>query len=118
MFLWPVFQYIKDNRWAQVALIIAASIATLGIYLAIRDEGVKQRERARQEVERARERARIAETRRQIQQETSNARQRADEAVSNLPEFNSADELRARDPALAAIVFGTDPRGDKPAEGR
>lgn len=66
MWLWPIFDYIKANRWAQIALISIAAIATLGTYLVLRDNGVKQRERARQAVERARERAEMIERKSQI----------------------------------------------------
>jgi hypothetical protein len=70
-------------------------------------EAGKNAERKANAIRAAKEQARVAETRRVIEQETQDARHRADEAVSNLPEYSSADELRARDPDLAAIVFGT-----------
>ena len=106
MFLWPVFQFIKDNKWAQIALITLAAIATLGIYLAMRDDGVRKRERARFEVERMRQKALVAEARRKINQENENASQASDDAVRSLPPYRHTDELRARDPRLGTIVLG------------
>jgi hypothetical protein len=78
MWLWGVFDFIKANRWAQIALIVLATIATVGIYLAFRDEGVKRRMRAMQEVERARERAAMIERKSQI---VTEERQNADQAL-------------------------------------
>src|SRR5690349_17895407 len=66
MWLWPIFDYVKANRWAQITLLVIAAVFTLGIYLAFRDNGVRQRERAREEVERARERAKMIERKSQI----------------------------------------------------
>lgn len=51
MFLFPVFDFIAKNRWAQWILIGIATIATLGFYLAWRDGGVRKRERQRAEAE-------------------------------------------------------------------
>lgn len=78
MFLWPVFDFIAKNKWAQIALMAVAAIATIGIYLALRDEGVKRRMRAMQEVERARERAAMVERKSQI---VTEERQYADQAL-------------------------------------
>lgn len=92
MFLWPVFQFIKDNKWAQIALMSLAAIATLGIYLAVRDDGVRKREQARFEVERMRERAAMIERKKQIAQEE---RTNADKALAardhsvGYPDYNS-----------------------------
>lgn len=66
MFLWPIFEYVKANKWAQIALLCLAAILTLGLYLAWRDNGVKQRTRAQFEVEKARERAKMLERKSQI----------------------------------------------------
>lgn len=74
MFLWPIFEYVKANKWAQIALLTLAAILTIGLYLAWRDNGVKQRERARFEVEKARERAKMLERKSQvITEERTNA---------------------------------------------
>jgi uncharacterized membrane protein len=101
MFLWPVFEYIKANKWAQIALVIVASIATLGIYLAIRDEGVKRRERARQEVERARERVAMIERKSQIVTEERHNADAALEARDSGPHYPDYDSLPDAHKAIA-----------------
>lgn len=79
MWLWPLFDWIKANKWAQIALIALATVLTLGIYLALRDNGVRQQERMRQEVERMRERAAMADRKNKVVEEE---RTRANEAVA------------------------------------
>ena len=79
MWMWGIFDFIKANKWAQVALIALATILTLGIYLALRDNGVRQQERMRQEVERMRERAAMADRKNKVVEEE---RTHADAAIS------------------------------------
>lgn len=78
MWLWPIFDWIKANRWAQIALMALATVLTVGLYLAWRDNGVKQRERMRSEVDRARERAAMLERKSQI---ITKEREYADAAI-------------------------------------
>lgn len=101
MWMWPLFDYIKANKWAQIALIALATVLTVGIYLAIRDNGVRQRERMRQEVERMRERAAMVERKSQvIEKERSNA-QEALAARDNSVSYPDYDSLPDSHKAIA-----------------
>lgn len=66
MWMFPIFDFIKANKWAQVVLIAIAAIATIGLYLVWRDNGVRQRAKAQFEVEKTRERAKMLERKSQI----------------------------------------------------
>jgi len=76
--LFGVFDFVARNKWLQYILIALAVIATLGLYLAMRDEGVKRRERERWLRKQAEERERMVERTHEI---ITEERQNADEAL-------------------------------------
>ncbi len=83
MFLYPVFDFIAKNKWAQIALIVIATILTLGLYLAWRDSGVRKRERQRAEAE-------TIETVNTIREEARHDADAAIEARDNAPRYGDA----------------------------
>lgn len=105
MWLYPVFEFFAKNRWAQIALGIVLTIATLGFYLAWRDNGVRKREREKQEVREAEQREILVETVNQLEQETEDAKDRALAAPDAIDDVASADELRERYPDNAAVIL-------------
>jgi hypothetical protein len=105
MFLYPVFDFIARNRWAQIALLVAAVILTAGFYLALRDNGVRKRERQRQEIEAAKERERLLQTSREEIDNVETAKDAALAAPDLLPEFASSDELRVKAPDIASVIL-------------
>jgi hypothetical protein len=112
MWLYPVFDFFAKNRWAQMALAIVLTIATLGFYLAWRDNGVRKRVKLEQEAETAKERERVIAT---AQEEVDNVQDAKDAALAapdSLPEFASADELREQAPAIAKVIL-RDRSGDQ-----
>lgn len=112
MWLYPVFDFVAKNRWLQLILIALLVVVTLGFYLAWRDNGVRKRERARQEIETAKERERVLAT---AQEEVDNVQDAKDAALAapdSLPEFSSADQLREQAPAIAKVIL-RDHSGDE-----
>lgn len=103
--LFKLFDYVANNRWAQMVLLALAVIATAGFYLALRDNGVRKRERQRQEIEAAKERERLLQTSREEIDNVETAKDAALAAPDLLPEFASADELRVKAPDVASVIL-------------
>lgn len=99
MWLWPIFEYVKANKWAQITLLVIAAICTLGLYLAWRDNGVKQRTRAQFEVEKARERAKMLERKSQViteERTNADAALQARDHGEHYPRYNELpDDLKS-----------------------
>ena len=83
-FLFPVFDYIENNKWVQYVLIGFVIIASLGSYLLIRDAGVRRRERERAE-------AKTIQVVNKIEKESSSDADQASAARDNAPRVSSAD---------------------------
>jgi flagellar biosynthesis/type III secretory pathway M-ring protein FliF/YscJ len=113
MLLDSVFDFVAKNRWVQWVLTALLVVFTLGLYLAWRDDGVRKRERQRQEVETAKERERVLATAREEVENVEDAKDAALAAPDTLPEFGSADELRAQAPAVAKVILRDHPRDGK-----
>lgn len=107
-FLSKAWGWFTNNPIAQI--ITAFVLALVGWEVVRRNiqETGRIQERERQAVANAREQARIAQAINNITKENQDATIRANAAVADLPRYVTVDELRARDPALAAIVFGPD----------
>lgn len=103
--LFPIFDFVAKNRWAQIVLGLGIFWLIFMAYLAMRDNGVRKVERERQRVENEKERARIVETVTQIGQETEDAKDRALDAPNHIDDVSSADELRDRYPANAEVIL-------------
>jgi hypothetical protein len=103
--LFNLFDFIAKNRWLQLILIALAVVATAGFYLAWRDNGVRKREREKQEVREAEQREILVETVNQLEQETEDAKDRALAAPDAIDDVASADELRERYPDNAAVIL-------------
>jgi len=108
--LFGVFDFVARHKWVQWVLTALLIVVTLGFYLAWRDDGVRKRERQRQEVETAKERERVLATAREEVENAEDAKDAALAAPDTLPEFSSADELRNEAPALAKIILRDHPR--------
>lgn len=110
--LFGLFDFVARNRWVQLVLIAITVVATLGFYLAWRDNGVRKRVKLEQEAETAKERERVIAT---AQEEVDNVQDAKDAALAapdSLPEFSSADELREQAPAIAKVIL-RDRSGDQ-----
>lgn len=105
MWLYPVFDFFAKNRWAQIALGIVATIATLGLYLAWRDNGVRKRAKLEQDVETAKERERVIGTSNQIIEDIEDAKDAAIAAPDTVPVVSGPDELRDKAPAVAKVIL-------------
>jgi hypothetical protein len=103
--LFGLFDFVAKNRWLQLILIALAVVATAGFYLAWRDNGVRKREREKQEVREAEQREILVETVNQLEQETEDAKDRALAAPDAIDDVASADELRERYPDNAAVIL-------------
>ena len=111
--LFGVFDFVAKHKWVQWILTALLVVFTLGLYLAWRDDGVRKRERQRQEVETAKERERVLATAREEVENVEDAKDAALAAPDTLPEFSSADELRAQAPAVAKVILRDHPRDGK-----
>jgi len=80
--LFKLFDYIASNRWAQIVLLVLAVILTAGFYLALRDNGVRKREREKIAARQAEVRVAVNE--------------RVDE-IATEERSNADDALEARD---------------------
>ena len=95
MWLYPVFDFVAKNRWAQWIIIGLLIIGTLGLYLAWRDNGVRKREREKQEMDRLRERAAMVERKTEvIEKERVNAQEAiiARDNSGGYPDYDSLPE--------------------------
>lgn len=104
--LFKFFDFVASHKWAQWVLLAIAVVFTAGLYLAFRDNGVRKRERERQDAETAREREVVLETSRTEIKEIQDAKDAAIAAPDSLPEFASADQLRDEAPAIASVILG------------
>lgn len=111
--LFKLFDFVAKHKWVQWVLTALLIIVTLGLYLAWRDDGVRKRERQRQEVETAKERERVLATAREEVENVEEAKDAALAAPDTLPEFSSADELRAQAPSVAKVILRDHPRDGK-----
>ena len=73
----------------------------------------RRKESDKQEVETAKERERVLATAREEVENVQDAKDAALAAPDTLPEFSSADELRAQAPAVAKIILRDHPRDGK-----
>jgi flagellar biosynthesis/type III secretory pathway M-ring protein FliF/YscJ len=105
MWLYPVFDFVAKNRWVQWILLALLILGTMGLYLAWRDNGVRKREREKQEVREAEQREILIETVNQLEQETEDAKDRALAAPDAIDDVASPDELRERYPDNAAVIL-------------
>jgi hypothetical protein len=110
--LFKVFDFVANNRVAQIVLLCFAVIGTLGLYLAWRDNGVRKRVKQEQAVETAREREVVLDTSRKEIDNVEDAKDAAIAAPDSLPEFSSADQLRDEAPAIAEVILRSR-RGDQ-----
>ena len=99
-------------KWAQdllkiIGIAFVVVITGKAIAEALKAEGARN-QREKNERQRLEEQARVDQTRREITQENENARNEADEAVRDLPQYRATDELRQSDPAAARVVLGPD----------
>ena len=107
--LFPFFDFVAKNRWAQIVLLLGIGWVILMIYLSVRDSGVRRVEREAQKARELKELGRVNDARLKATQENIDAAERADEAVRTMPRY-LPDELREREPDVADIVLG--PRRD------
>jgi len=103
--LFGLFDFVAKNRWAQWLIFAVLVLATLGFYLAWRDNDVRKREREKQAAREAKEREKLVNTVNQIEQETEDAKDRALAAPDAVSDVSSADELRERYPANAEVIL-------------
>ena len=103
--LFPLFDFVAKNRWAQIVLGLGIFWVIFMIYLSMRDSGVRKVAREQQRVENEKERARIIETVDQLEQETEDAKDRAIAAPDAVDDVSSADELRERYPDNASVIL-------------
>ena len=104
--LFGAFDFVAKTKWLQYVLIAFAVVGTLGLYLVMRDNDVRQKEKDRWLKKQAEEAAKVANTRRDITTEISNDSRRADEAVAAMPDVGGPSELRQLDPAVADELLG------------
>ena len=76
------------------------------------EKGVRRQAREEEERRNQKERERMLAAQEEVADALEDKIEQARDDVAALPEFTSADELRARDPSLAALVFG-DRDGDR-----
>ncbi|MBP9234575.1 MAG: hypothetical protein KBF30_07875 [Hyphomonadaceae bacterium] len=104
--LFPLFDFVAKNRWAQIVLGLGIFWVIFMIYLSMRDSGVRRVERERQKVESLKEQARVAETRHQIEETRTHDIEQARDAARALPRYGSLERLRNENPRLYAELFG------------
>lgn len=107
-FLLPVWAFLKKISFEAWVIIAIVGAAILGIYTV--DRNAVKRTRDKQKTENLETTIVLQETSKEIVREVETRVEHADEAVARLPQFRSADELRALDPDLAAIILA-DPDG-------
>ena len=103
--LFPLFDFVAKNRWAQIVLGLGIFWVIFMIYLSMRDSGVRKVAREQQRAENEKERARIIETVDQLEQETEDAKDRAIAAPDAVDDVSSADELRDKYPDNASVIL-------------
>lgn len=116
--LWPCFNFVAKNRWAQIVLGVGVIWLVIMIYLWMRDSGVRKVERERLRVESMKEQMRVNNTRLEIEERRTNDIEQARNAGRTLPRFNSVDQLRTQRPDLYAELFGDSEGGSGEAESR
>ena len=102
---WGFAKKISVEVYVILAMVLAAVI---GIYIV--DRNAVKRTRHKNEVEDLRDAIVLRDASVEIVNEVETRVEHADAAVSRLPHLRSADELRAHDPELAAIILA-DPQG-------
>lgn len=104
-FLSKAWNWFSNNPVAQlIGGLVLALIGWEVVKRNIQETGrIKERERMAAAV--AREAVKTAETQRTIERNLDEAAARADQARADLPEFQSADELRTRRPDIAADIL-------------
>jgi cell division protein FtsB len=105
--LFPFFDFVAKNRWAQIVLGLGIGWVIFIIYLSMRDSGVRRVEREKQAAREAKEREKLVNTVNQIEQETEDAKDRALAAPDAVSDVSSVDELRERYPDNAAVILRT-----------
>lgn len=97
---WGFAKKISVEVYAIIAIILAAVI---GIYIV--DRNAVKRTKHKDEVKDLQDTIVLQEAATEIVNEIETRVEHADEAVSRLPQFKSADELRNADPELAALIL-------------
>lgn len=100
--LFKFFDFVASNRWAQIVLLVLAVIVTFGGYLALRDNGVRKRERERIAARQAEVRVAVNERVDEIATEERSHADQAIEARQSDVHYPSADSLP---PDLQTIGF-------------
>jgi len=96
------------------AITAAVLLAFIGYHVWKKqvEQGIRRQAREEEERRNQEERERMLAAQQEVADALNDKIEQARDDVAALPEFGSADELRSRNPALAAIVFG-DPEGDR-----
>lgn len=105
--LFKFFDFVASNRWAQIVLLVLAVIVTFGGYLALRDNGVRKRERERIAARQAEVRVAVNERVTEIATEERSNADDALEARDDGEHFPTADVVPIE---LQTIGF-RNPRG-------
>lgn len=93
--LFPVFDFVAKNRWAQIVLGLGIGWVIFMIYLSMRDSGVRRVEREKQKVREAEQRAAMVERKTEvIEKERINAQEAitARDTSGGYPDYDSLPE--------------------------
>jgi hypothetical protein len=110
-FLLPVWGFMKKISFEVWVIIAIVGAAIVGIYTV--DRNAVKRTRAKEEVKDLQDTIVLNEASEEIVNEIETRVEHADEAVSRLPQFKSADELRNTDPELAALILADPERHER-----
>lgn len=105
--VWGWCQKVPGWIWFALGVIAAA---LLGVYIV--DRNARKDERHKIESDELREEIALNNTAKEQIDAIEDRLVAANDAVARLPQFSSADELRQRDPALAAIILRDPGRHD------
>lgn len=83
-FLFSIFDFVAKHKWVQWILGIIAIVLTVGLYLVWRDNGVRQKERRRAQLD-------TIQTINKIEKEARADADAAIEARDTAPHYGSAD---------------------------
>lgn len=99
--VWAWLKKVPGEVWF---IVVAVSAAIVGIYIV--DKNAVKRTKLKNENETLKETVVLQTEAKVIVDAVEQRVEDARDAVARLPQFSSADELRRKDPALAAIILG------------
>jgi hypothetical protein len=104
-FLYPVFNFFANNKWAQWLLLAVTGLFVLKLWGESQKSLGRKLEKARNQELAQKQALKVAETRQVIEETRSDDVREAQQAAADSPMYSGPDELREQRPRAYSELF-------------